>query len=237
MKKYNKSFVYQLSIDVVVRALLTVFLNGFNYRMDFDNLVDSIMEGEDYPISSNDNEPVEHINAAYYCNLVSAIIDPIQDNAEALSNLFNNINGWERTNTPTKLQISSNTVSSAVAPCSKPVHDKSFPEDFNTFLRECEIDISSLIDYTFDNCKYRRILSETVKNQLGYEPYEKMLYLAVDSSHLQGVVIYTPVGNDVNDFVVETVDLQNTQTMFTKRSDYMEYLKELYTLGKERMNH
>lgn len=91
MKNYNKTFVYNLSVDVVAAALLKVF-----NRDEPSGCVNSNCSDEEL----KEYQEQADKNAAYYTRLAECIIDPIQDNANALGHLYNTINGWVKTETP-----------------------------------------------------------------------------------------------------------------------------------------
>ncbi len=91
MKNYNKTFTYQLSVDVVAKALLEV-LN----RAEPSCCVDSNCSDEEL----KEYQEQADKNAAYYTRLAECIIDPIQDNAQALGDLYNSLNGWVKTDSP-----------------------------------------------------------------------------------------------------------------------------------------
>jgi len=98
MKNYNKTFTYQLSVDVVVKALLKLFLTPFESKevtgiRSVDECIKQILLGNSFTLSNN-------INTDYFVKLVETIIDPIQDNAQALGDLYSTINGWVKIETP-----------------------------------------------------------------------------------------------------------------------------------------
>lgn len=94
MKNYNKSFNFPLSVDIVAAALLKVFiLPSLNPDTSGDAAIEMIKQHK-----PGDN--TFHFNVDYFIKLVETIIDPIQDNAQALGDLYNSLNGWVKTDSP-----------------------------------------------------------------------------------------------------------------------------------------
>lgn len=109
MKNYNKTFVYNLSVDTVFIALLKVFiLPCLNSEQDIAHIM-SCITGDDY-----DTEEFAFIPVEYYLRLTETIIDPIQDNAIALGKLYDSLNGWIKTDSPLDIDLRKKSVQTDV---------------------------------------------------------------------------------------------------------------------------